>query len=112
MILSADTIIPLDVKPGVKGKLILLKSPSGEFYVDTDTQDPKWKPKYVTYLEKRHRDKVEPPVSISYWVILWGTNFGVCLSKAENLGGWNLGGAPYAEIGSLQGPHLGTSSNC
>ena len=69
MVTAEETIIPLEVKPGVKGKLVLLKAPGGEFYVDTDNQDPKWKPKYVSHLERRHREKTAPPASNSFW---WG----------------------------------------
>ena len=55
--MSQDFHIPLEAKPGMQGKFVLLRAPSGEYYVDTDNQDPKWKPKYVSHLERRYHER-------------------------------------------------------
>ena len=57
LVTSQNEHIPLPKKEGMTGNYILLQAPSGEFFVDTDNQDPKIKPRYVSHLERRRRER-------------------------------------------------------
>ena len=80
---SESVMIPLNPKPGIAGNLVLLRAPSGEYYVDTDNHDTRWKPKYLAHLEKRYQEATQatPPGPNSTFGLL------ECRPFYTNLGG-------------------------